>query len=319
MNVNEMFLNPERLWFLLIIPVLIALYVWVLRHKRPVGMRFTNTAVLAAVVPHRSQWRRHLAVAMSLLSLVALIGAWSRPNGIDRVPRERATIVMVIDCSRSMLSTDVQPTRLDAAKTASKDFVKQVPAQYNISIVSLSGNSSAETPATTDRNRVLKAIDNLQPADSTGIGDAINVALNTIASAPKGDDGKPAPGAIVLLSDGGSDTGRSVGQEAQRAADAKVPISTIAYGTPNGSVDLDGQRYPVPPDTALLAQIAQTSHGQSFTAENAGQLDSVYKNLATSVGYEEVKKETTALWAGYGLVFAVIAALAAVSLGARWP
>ena len=121
MNLDDVFLNPERLWWWIVVPVLVALYIWIMRRKRRTGMRYTNTAVLGAVIPRQSQWRRHLAVAMSLASLVTIIAAWARPNGVERVPRERATIVLVIDVSQSMRATDVKPNRLDAAKQLSKD------------------------------------------------------------------------------------------------------------------------------------------------------------------------------------------------------
>ena len=110
------FLQPERLWALAVIPLLVAIYIWAILRKGRTGMRFTNTAVLGRVVPKQSQWRRHLAVAMSLLSLVALVLAWSRPNGVEKVPRERATIVLVVDVSQSMAATDVAPSRLEAAQ-----------------------------------------------------------------------------------------------------------------------------------------------------------------------------------------------------------
>jgi Ca-activated chloride channel family protein len=315
MNIEQMFLNPERLWWLLLIPLLVAAYVYLTRRKNRSGMRFTNTGVLGAVVPVQSQWRRHLAVALTLLSLAALTIAWSRPSGVDRVPRERATIVLVLDVSQSMASTDVKPNRLDAAKDEAKQFVASLPAQYNVALVSLSGNPAARMPPTTDRGQVNRAIDALTLQDSTAIGDAINVAMATLQSAPKAADGSIPPGAIVLLSDGQNTAGRSPTQEAAEAAKAKVPIYTIAYG----NVDLDGKREKVPPDKALLQRIASMTNGQAYAAENVGQLDSVYKNIRSEVGYEEVRKEITATWAGYGLAFAVVAALAAVSLGARWP
>lgn len=319
MNLDAAFLNPERLWVLLIVPVLIVLYLWLTRRKNRSGMRFTNTGVLAAVVPLQSQWRRHLAVALSLASLITLGLAWARPNGVEQVPRERATVVLVIDISRSMTATDVKPTRLAAAQQAAKTFIDDLPARYNAAVVSLSGNPASRIPPTTDHAQLGRAIDALKVQDSTAIGDAINVALSTLATAPKGSDGSIAPGAIVLLSDGQNTAGRSPLEAAGQAAAAKVPIYTIAYGTENGSVDLDGKRERVPPDRELLSRIASTAKGQAYTAENLSQLDTVYKNIQGEVGYEEVKKETTALWAGYGLAFAVVAALAAVSLGARWP
>jgi len=313
------FLDPERLWVLLVVPVLIAGYVYLVLRKKKTGMRFTNTAILSRVVPKQSQWRRHLAVALSLAALVALSLAWARPNGIEMVPRERATVVMVIDTSQSMAATDVQPTRLDAAKQAAHTFVKTLPEQYNVAVVSLSGNPALILPPTTDRAQAQQAINSLKLADSTAVGESIYVALSALQLAPKGTDSSPAPGAIVLLSDGQNTAGRSPTQAAAAAKKAGVPVYTIAYGTENGYVDLDGERNRVPPDKALLTNIAQSSGGAAFSAENLDQLNKVYNNIRSEVGQTPTKKETTALWAGYGLAFAVVAALAAVSLGARWP
>ncbi len=319
MNLADMFLAPERLWWLLLVPVLVIAYIWATRRKGRQGMRFTNTAVLGRVVRKQSQWRRHLAVALSLASLVTLVLAWSRPNGVEKMPRERATVVLVIDVSRSMAATDVQPSRLEAAQQLSKEFLTQLPSQYNVAVVSLSGNPATRLSPTTDRVFANRAIDALSLQDSTAVGDALYVALSAIQMAPRGDDGSTAPGAIVLLSDGMNTAGRSPLQGAAEARKAEVPVYTIAYGTENGSVDLDGKRERVPPDRELMQQIADSSGGATFTAESAGDLSRVYENIGSEVGYEEVKKETTATWAGYGLAFAVLAALAAVSLGARWP
>lgn len=319
MNLDDVFLNPERLWWWIVVPVLVALYIWIMRRKRRTGMRYTNTAVLGAVIPRQSQWRRHLAVAMSLASLVTIIAAWARPNGVERVPRERATIVLVIDVSQSMRATDVKPNRLDAAKQLSKEFVSTLPPKYNVAVVSLSGSPAVKLPPSTDRGLALRAIDGLTTQDSTAVGPALQTALAAVQMAPKGDNGELAPGAVVLLSDGANTATESPLQAAQALAKAKIPVYTIAYGTENGSVDLDGVRERVPPDRELMQQIANATKGTFSSAESAGQLDNVYKNLSSQVGFEEVKKETTAMWAGYGLAFAVVAALAAVSLGARWP
>jgi Ca-activated chloride channel family protein len=282
-------------------------------------MRFTNTAILGQVVPKQSQWRRHLAVALSIAALIALSLAWARPNGIEMQPRERATVVLVLDISLSMQATDVKPTRLDAAKEAALTFVKALPAQYNLSVVSLSGNPSVRLPPTIDRVQAQQAIRSLKVQESTAVGESIYTALSALQMAPKGTDSSPAPGAIVLLSDGQNTAGRSPAQAANEAKKQNVPVYTIAYGTENGYVDLDGKRERVPPDKALLAGIAVATGGQTYTAENLDQLDRVYNNIRSEVGQTPVKKETTALWAGYGLAFAVVAALAAVSLGARWP
>ena len=315
------FLSPDRLLILLVIPLLVAAYVFASRRKNRRGMRFTNTSMLAVVVPKQSQWRRHLAVALSLLSLVTLTAAFARPKTEIEVPRERATVVLVIDASLSMQATDVKPSRLDAAKAAAVQFVQDLPPQYNVSVVSMAGSASILVPPTLAHDTVENAILGIQLQDSTAIGEGIITALRALAQAPKDPD-KPdsiAPGAIVLLSDGSNTAGRAPQQGAGEARNAKVPVYTIAYGTENGYVDLDGKRELVPVNHQQMQEVATISGGQYFRADSVEQLNEVYKNIGSEVGYEKAEREVTSRFAGYGLAFAVLAALGAISLGARWP
>jgi Ca-activated chloride channel homolog len=315
------FLAPNRLLILLIIPLLILAYIFASLRKNRRGMRFTNTSMLDVVVPKQSQWRRHLAVALSLLSLITLTAAFARPKTQVDVPRERATVVLVIDASQSMQATDVKPTRLDAAKQAAIDFVNKLPEKYNVSVVSMAGASAILVPPTTAHNTLQNAINSIQLQDSTAIGEGITTALRALQQAPK-DPNNPnsiAPGAIVLLSDGSNTAGRSPQQAAAEARAAKVPVYTIAYGTENGYVDLDGERKQVPVDHEEMKQIATATNGEYFAAATADQLKKVYENIGSDVGYEKADREVTARFAGYGLALAVLAALGAISLGAKWP
>lgn len=315
------FLAPDRLLILLVIPLLVAGYIFASRRKNRRGMRFTNTSMLDVVVPKQSQWRRHLAVALSLLSLITLTAAFARPKTEIDVPRERATVVLVLDASQSMQATDVQPTRLAAAKQAASAFVQQLPEKYNVSVVSMAGSASILVPPTTAHNTVENAINSIQLQDSTAIGEGIATALRALQQAPK-DPANPnsvAPGAVVLLTDGANTAGRAPQQAAVEAKIAKVPVYTIAYGTENGYVDLDGKREPVPVDHNQMRQVAQLSGGQYFAAATADQLKTVYENIGSEVGYEKADREVTSRFAGYGLALAVLAALGAISLGARWP
>ena len=315
------FLSPDRLLILLVIPLLVAAYIFAMLRKNRRGMRFTNTSMLDVVVPKQSQWRRHVAVALSLLSLITLTAAFARPKTQVDVPRERATIVIVIDASLSMEATDVKPNRLAAAKQAAIAFVQSLPDKYNVAIVSLSGNPNILVPPTTAHNTVENAINTITLQESTAIGEGIVTALRALEQAPK-DRSNPdaiAPGAIVMLSDGTNTAGRSPQQAAAEARSAKVPVYTIAYGTENGFVDLDGKREPVPVDHDLMREIAELTRGEYFTAATPDQLKKVYENIGSEVGYEKADREVTARFAGYGLAFAVLAALGAISLGARWP
>ena len=315
------FLSPDRLLILLVIPLLVGAYIFATRRKNRRGMRFTNTSMLDVVVPKQSQWRRHLAVALSLLSLVTLTAAFAQPSTQIDVPRERATVVIVIDASQSMQATDVAPNRLAAAKAAAIEFVQKIPDKYNVSVVSMAGNSSILVPPTLAHNTVENAINSIQLQDGTAIGEGIYTALRALQQAPK-DPNKPdsvAPGAIVMLTDGSNTAGRAPMQAAAEARTAKVPIYTIAYGTEYGYVDLDGKREPVPVDHELMKQIAAATNGRYFAAASIGELKTVYDNISSEVGYEKAEREVTSRFAGYGLAFAVLAALGAISLGAKWP
>jgi len=309
---------PGRLWLLLVIPVLIVAYILIVRQRSHHGMRYTNTTVLGEVLPRESQWMRHVIVALSVLSLLSLGLAWARPLGMDKVAQERATVILVIDVSWSMTATDVDPTRLDAAKTAAVGFVRALPAGYNVALVSLSGSPKERLSPVTDHDAVIRGIQALGPEDSSAVGDALGVALSAVGQVAQGDDDSPPPAMIVLLSDGGNTNGQSPLQVAQEAAEAQVPIYTIAFGTDNGYVDLDGQRNLVPPDHELMDQIAQITGGQSYSADNSSELTKAYSKIHSEVGYVDKKKEITATAAGLALVFAFVAAAGAVMLGVKF-
>ncbi len=312
------FESPQRLWLLAVIPLLVIAYIIIVRKRSTQGMRYTNTTVLGEVLPKQSQWLRHVVVTLSILSLAALAMAWAQPLGQDRVPRERATVVLVVDISWSMTATDVQPSRLDAAKTAAKDFAKGLPDGYNVALVSLSGTSGARLSPTDDRSALNRAIDALTPQDSSAVGNAIQAALAAIEMAPQASDGSVAPAMIVMLSDGANTAGTSPYQAAQQSAEMGVPIFTIAFGTDNGYVDLDGERHQVPPDHELMNEIADLTKGRSFSADDLSQLSSAYQAIGSEVGYELVDKEITATAAGLSLIFAFVAAVGAVLLGVRF-
>jgi Ca-activated chloride channel family protein len=312
------FMAANRLWLLLLIPVLVVAYILIVRRKSQRGMRYTNTTVLGEVLPKQSQWLRHVIVTLSVLSLAALSFAWARPVGMDQVPRERATIVIVVDISWSMTATDVPPSRLDAAKTAAVDFVNSLPDGFNVAVVSLSGSSAVRLSPNQDHSLAVRAIQALTPQDSSAVGDAIMAALTAVSQAPQGADGSSAPAMIVMLSDGANTNGQSPRVAAQQAAQAKVPIYTIGFGTDNGYVDMDGQRYNVPPDHAMLADLARITGGAAYSADNLAELQGAYQKVHTQLGYELVKKEITATAAGLALIFAFTAAAGAVMIGVKF-
>lgn len=314
------FEHPERLFLLLLLLLLIVGYIIASRRQR-FGMRYTNTGMLERILPRQSQWRRHAAVALSFLSLASIMVAFAKPTGETMVPREQATIVLVIDTSMSMQATDVKPNRLDAAKQAAVAFVQSVPEGYNIAVVKLSGNPGVVMPPSPNKTNVERVINSLQLEESTAIGDSISAALSamTVQTDPGSDKPQVVPGAIVLLSDGENTTGTAPIQAAKDAAAAKVPIHTIAYGTENGYVDMDNERFKVPPDKELLAQLAEATGGKSYEAASADDLTSVYNDIRSEVAYEPAQREVTSRFVGISLIFAVVAGLGAIFLSARWP
>lgn len=315
------FKTPERLWVLLVLPALIIVYLVLLRLKGRTSLRFTNTGVLGRVVGSQRRWTRHMAVAMSLCSLIALGLAWAQPLGTEKVPRERATVVLILDTSLSMEAKDVEPNRLDAAKAGALDFVQALPASYNVALVALDGSPSVVVPATTDRGPLERVINSLKLSEGTAIGVSLTVALDAIAAAPGAtEEGEePPPAMIVLLSDGTNTEGTEPAEGARRAKQAGVPVFTIAYGTENGYVDLDGKRHNVAPDREALAEISRATEGEAVAADSVNSLKEAYKRIGSSVGMEEVKKPVTAQYALGALGFAIVAALGAVMMAARWP
>jgi Ca-activated chloride channel homolog len=316
------FLAPSRLWLLLLIPLLVALYLWLVQRKRSrnKGMGMGKT-MLDLVIPRDRTWLRHLAVGLSILSLLTLTVAFAKPKDQVAVPRERATIVVTIDISLSMEAEDVEPNRLEAAKGAAIQFVNSLPPKFNVSLVTFAGTATTVVPPTTDRGVVSAAIQTLQPQASTAIGEGIYTSLAALAQVPPDPDNPKAvvPARIVLLSDGKTQVGRPSDEAAQAAKAQSVPIYTIAYGTADGYIEIGGRREPVPVDRAELARVSRISGGEAYTATSAGELKKVYQDIGSSVGKEKVDREVTSRYAGFGLAFAIFAALGMISLGARWP
>ncbi len=313
------FKTPARLWVLAVLPVLVLLYLVLMRLRGRVSLRFTNTGVLGAVMGSQRRWTRHLAVAMSMCSLVALGLAWAQPLGTEKVPRQRATVVMVVDTSLSMQAKDVDPDRLTAAKAAAKNFIDGLPDSYNVALVALNGQPSIKMPPSTDRGALERALAGLELEDGTAIGDSLALALKAVEQAPVGENEEPAPAMVVMLSDGANTVGPGPEAAARNAKQAKIPVFTIAFGTQNGYVDLDGAREKVPPDVATMKEVATTTDGRAVSADSADSLADAYKEIGSSVGFEEIRKPITAQYAFGALGFAIVAALGAVMMAARWP
>jgi Ca-activated chloride channel homolog len=343
------FLAPQLLLGLLLIPIAIGFYLWAQRRRSRYAVRFTNLALLSNLTPRRPSWRRHLPPVLYLGAIAALLIGLARPTMVIQVPREDATVILAMDVSGSMRATDVSPTRLDAARASALSFINQLPENVRVGIVAFASEPVTLVSPTTDRTQLKSALDSLTARDGTAMGDALMQVLDIAqkiqqegtetpdaSAAPKASaapsasatpGASPAPSsqplvAAILLSDGANSVGQAQPLEAaQRAKTLGVPIYTIALGTPNGTVDVQDQfgqtvTLDVPPDTATLKQIADTTGATAFDAPTAAQLASVYDNLQSRIGYTEQRQEVTFALVGAGLLLVVLGAgLSAVWFG----
>ncbi|MGH3796988.1 MAG: VWA domain-containing protein [Pseudonocardiaceae bacterium] len=318
------------IWFLLLVVVaaLLAGYLWMLRRQRRHFLRFANLAMLESVAPRRPGWQRHVPVALLLVALVLFTVALAGPTAEHKVPRNRATVMLVIDVSLSMQATDIEPNRLAAAQRSAKSFTEKLTPGVNLGLVSFAGSATVLVSPTTERASVTQAIDNLKLAEATGTGEAIFAALSAIDAfgAVVADAQGPPPARIVLLSDGKQtvptpdpDDPRGAFSAARAAAQAKVPISTISFGTEYGRVEINGSWQDVRADDESMRRIAKLSGGEFYNAASAGQLSAVYDTLGEQIGYETKRTDASRPWLIAGTLVAVLAAAGALAIGQRLP
>jgi Ca-activated chloride channel family protein len=313
------FLQPW--WLLALLPVfaIAAAYVWRQLRRRAYAVRFTNVDLLKTLAPKGLGWRRHVAAGTFLLALLALATAMARPSVDAKEPLERATVMLAVDVSLSMEADDVKPNRLAAAQDAAKEFVRQLPNSYNLGLVSFAKSANVLVSPTKDHESVVQAIDGLQLAEATATGEAVFTCLQAIQTVPAdGANGAP-PARIVLLSDGYRTYGRSIEEAATAASTANVPVSTIAFGTDSGVVDIGGQLQRVPVDRLSLAQLAETTSGFFYEAASASELKRVYEDMGSSIGHRIKPREITQWYAGAALLFALAAGAMSLLWTSRLP
>jgi Ca-activated chloride channel family protein len=313
------FLAPERLWLLLAVLALLVGYLLLQRRRPKYALRFSELDLLASLVPRSAAWRRHVPAALLLLALVAITTAFARPQADVQVPRERATVVIALDTSISMQAADVAPDRITAAKASAAAFVDGLPDQFNVGLVSFSGTAAVVVQPTQDHALVIDAVGSLTLGPSTAIGEAVFASIEAVRAVPGEPGQDPPPARIVLLSDGTNTVGRPVSSAVDGALAAGIPVSTIAYGTPEGVVEVQGQLIPVPVDVPALERLAESTGGSSFRAESGEELSAVYDELGSQVGTSTERREVTAAVTGVALVLALGAAAASLAWGARLP
>ncbi|PAY24835.1 hypothetical protein CEY15_01280 [Dietzia natronolimnaea] len=326
MSLSE-FQHP--LWLaLIVVPLTLAIgYVIALRSKKRRTVRFGNFGVLRTVDRGGRRWFTHVPAVLLILSILALVVALAGPQQEQKVPRNRATVMLVIDVSLSMESTDVAPSRLEAAQQAATTFANNLTPGVNLGLVSYAGTASMLVAPTTDRGPVTRAIERLRLDERTATGEGIYTALQAITTFTEslgGPDQAP-PARIVLLSDGKETVPADPTEErggftaAARAEEAGIPVSTISFGTLYGTVDIQGRPQPVPVDDASLRTIAEISGGDFFTASSLEELDSVYRTLEEQIGYEWKKADASRPWLVIGSLLAMLAAAGSLVAHRRIP
>lgn len=312
------------LWLLafLAVPLVVAVYVYLHRRRAEDAARFASPALLPNVVEPPPEKLRHLPAAVVLVGLCALVFGVARPHAVVSVRRELATVVLAVDTSRSMAATDIEPTRLDAAKRAALTFVDKVPEKFRIGVVAFASAARVVGPATTSRAVTRAAIANMRPGEGTALGEAVVRALQA-GGAKRGGTG--APVSILVISDGAQQGGNvSPQQAAQRAAAAKVPVYTVALGTDEGVVEVRHiggfvERIRVPPNPDTLRQISTRTRGRFFEAADEKELDQVYKDLASRLGHRDKRTEITFAFGAGGALLMLLGGGLSAALFRRVP
>ena len=309
-------------WFLLglmAVPVLVWAYWARERQRAAAGAAFVSAPLRPSVVRWRPGWRRHVPIGLAALSLAVLLFALSRPERTVAVPAEQARIILATDTSGSMQATDVEPSRITAIKEAGNEFLDKVPRKVRVGAVVFDHRAQLAQTPTVDRGLVREVVDNIEPGGGTATGDALQVSLDALKGRP--NERRP-PGAIVLLSDGKATAGRDPVRMAQEARKLKIPIYTVALGTPDGEIQVKQRggttrTEKVPPDVPTMERIAQLSGGESYQIDDAGELSNVYKKLGSQVALKDEKREVTSWLAALALALLVAAAVPQLKWFAR--
>jgi Ca-activated chloride channel family protein len=320
------FQQPEWLYGLLILPFLAWAYGWLLR-RRKMAVTWSSVNLIRRVQGKSSAWRRHLPPALLALGLVCALLALARPSARVTLPSDHMTLILAMDVSRSMLAQDVEPSRIEAAQAAAREFIRELPAHIRVGLVTFAGNAQVAQHVTDRREDLLAAIDRFQLQRATATGSGLLLALKTLlpqagldtdegrANATPRPPGSYTGGAIVLLSDGRRTHGPDPVEVAQFAARLGVRVYTVAFGTPHGVIPgYEGYSFFARVDEEALKAVAEVTAGDFFRAATAQDLKQVYEHLTQQFSLETRESEISVLWSALALALT----LGAWCLAALW-
>jgi Ca-activated chloride channel homolog len=286
---------PELLWLILLAPVALVLQLWSERRRRRQAAGFANPALLPNVVTARPGWRAWLPVACYLLAASVLLVALARPEAVARVPRDEATVMLVVDASASMLADDVSPSRVAAARQAVGQLLDQLPERFQVGLVTFSASAHVESRPTRDRAALREALASFKMRPGTAMGDGLRLALAMSRTVTPGSTAARPPTTVLLLGDGLNTNGAPPLLAAEEARREGVQVFTVALGTANATMQQsDGRFVSVAPDQATLQGVAELTGGRFFTAPTSDDLASVYRELGSRITYAREEREVTA-------------------------
>jgi Ca-activated chloride channel family protein len=318
------FASPLALWSLVLVPLAAAVYIWLQRRRVRGASEFVSPALFPNVVDQVPGWRRHLPIALLLLAVATMLVGFARPHATISERSEEATVVLAIDTSRSMGAKDVAPTRLAAAQASARRFLAGVPKRYRVAVVAFSSQPQVVSAPTTDRAFVTTAINDLRVGQGTALGDGLANAIQVATGRPAGKKApagsKPAPSAILVISDGAQDGGLvQIPEAIKRARAAKIPIFTALLGTPDGIVNIPlvggyNEQVRVPTNPGAMRTVALQTGGKYYAAPTQADLSSVYRDLKSRLGHTNKDEEITVAFAAAGALLL----LAGSMLSALW-
>ena len=341
MHIPMNFMWPQFLWLLLAVPLLVLVYLWLLKRKKKLTLRYASLSIVKEAMGTSMRWRRHIPPVLFLLAIAAMLVAASRPFAVIALPSTQETIMLAMDVSGSMRATDVKPNRLVASQNAAKAFLNELPRTVKVGIVAFAGSAQVVQPATLSREDLVAAIDKFQLQRATAIGSAIVVSLAELfpdegidLSAMTYGSGRPrsvaidqtpkpggkkafvpvAPGsyssaAIILLTDGQRTTGVDTLEAAKMAADHGVRVYTVGIGTVDGeTIGFEGWSMRVRLDEATLKAVALSTQAEYFYAGSAETLKKVYEKLSSRLTVEKKETEISGLLALLAAVLAITSA-----------